>query len=164
MNYIYSIIEIFFLSALCGFIIPFFTSLVLHRNQYKTLACLVFALALVGACAGVAGGMSRSAAVGDIIPAFLGFLGVVAVYLFGIDQSRGVIASYGAVAISVALMIGYTAGSIKRATPEDHRKIRSICAEAYIDADLLRDDKAFERFRNKMGKWCDASMSWRITN
>lgn len=163
MSFLFSISKLFFLSAFVGFIVPFVISLFLQRTEWKKLASLLFALALVGACAGVAGGMSRSAAVGDIIPAFLGLLGAVAVYLFGVDQSRGVIASYGAVALSIALMFGYTNGAASRLIPEDHRDIRGICAKAYTDSELLGDDKAFERFQNRMGNLCIRSMNWHIT-
>ena len=162
MNFISSVAGYFFLSAGVGFILPFLAAIAFQRESWRTVAPLLFALALVGACAGFAGGMSRAAAVGDVIPAFLGLLGAVGVYLFGVDQSRGIIASFGAASLSIALLIGYAAGSAYRATPEDHRDIRAYCAQAYTDADLLGDEAAFKRFRDRMGRFCDASMYWRV--
>jgi hypothetical protein len=162
MNFITSVAGYFFLSAGVGFILPFVVAILFQRESWKTVAPLLFALALVGACAGFAGGMSRAAAVGDVIPAFLGLLGAVGVYLFGVDQSRGIIASFGAASLSIALLIGYAAGSAYRAEPEDHREIREYCARAYTNADLLDSEVAFERFRERMGRLCDASMYWRV--
>lgn len=150
-------------AAIAGFILPFAAALVFQRSEWKTVAPLLFALTLVGACAGLAGGMSRSAAVSDIIPAFLGLLGAVAVYLFGVNQSRGIIASFGAAALSISLFVGYAAGSEYRKLPEDHRDIRAHCARAYTSAELLKDEAAFERFKAQMGRQCNAAMHWNIT-
>ncbi len=163
MNFIASISGYFLLSAAAGFVLPFLATLAFQRDEWRIIGTLLFALALVGACAGISGGMSRSAAVGDVIPAFLGVLGGVAVYLFGVDQSRGVIASFGAATLSISLLVGYASGSAFRSTPEDHRNIREHCARAYTDADLLGNNAAFQRFRNQMGASCDASMFWKIT-
>ncbi|QFT95413.1 hypothetical protein FIU86_21350 (plasmid) [Roseovarius sp. THAF9] len=163
MSFVGSIAGYFFVSAGVGFLLPFLGALAFQRESWRTVGPLLLALALVGACAGFAGGMSRASAVGDVIPAFLGLLGVVGVYLFGVDQSRGIIASFGAAALSIALLIGYASGSQYRAKPEDHRDIRAHCARAYTDADLLGNEAAFERFRQQMGNLCDASMFWRVT-
>jgi hypothetical protein len=163
VTFISNIAWYFFLSAAVGFLLPFLASLAFQRESWRKVGPLLFALALVGACAGIAGGMSRAAAVGDVIPAFLGLLGVVGVYLFGVDQSRGIVASFGAASLSIALLIGYAAGSEYRNTPEDHRDIRAHCARAYTDPDLLGNEEAFERFRKQMGGQCDASMYWNIT-
>ncbi len=106
MSFILTLGGYFAASAFCGFLLTFLAALAFQRDQWRVIAPLLFALALIGACAGLAGGMSRAAAVGDIIPAFLGLLGAVAVYLFGVDQSRGVVASFGAAALSISLFVG----------------------------------------------------------
>lgn len=164
MNFTAEIIGYFALAAVAGFILPFLASLLFQANSWRSTLPLLFALALVGACAGVAGGMSRAPAVGDVIPAFLGLLGAVAIYLFGVDQTRGLIASFGAASLSIAVFTGYAAGSEFRATPEDHRDIRGHCARAYTNADLLGNEEAFQRFREQMGGLCDASMFWHVTD
>lgn len=163
MTYVFELSKIFFIGALAGFIPPFLLSVTMQRSVWKTMVPLLLALALVGASAGLAGGMSRSPAVGEIIPAVLSLLGGVAVYLFGVNQSKGLTASFGAAALAISLLLSYAAGSIFRATPEDHREVRGLCAAAYTNADLLKDEAAFTRFREKMGKWCDKAMNWRLT-
>lgn len=163
MNFIFTMTGYLMAAAIAGFILPFAAAFVFQRKEWKTVTPLLFALALVGSCAGLAGGMSRAAAVGDIIPAFLGLLGAVAVYLFGVDQSRGVIASFGAATLSISLFVGYTIGSEYRNLPEDHRDIRAHCTRAYTSAELLKDEAAFERFKSQMGRLCNAAMHWNIT-
>lgn len=163
MTYVFELGKIFIIAAIAGFIPPFLLSTILQRSAWRTMLPLLLALALVGASAGISGGMSRSPAVGEIIPAFLGLLGGVAVYLFGVDQSKGLAASFGAAALAISLLLSYAAGSIFRATPEDHRELRALCAGAYTNADLLKDEGAFTRFRDMMGDWCDKSMNWRLT-
>lgn len=164
MSFVLTITGYFFVAAAAGFFLPFIAVLTVQRENWRVIGLLLFALALVGACAGFSGGMSRAAAVGDVIPAFLGLLGAVGVYLFGVDQSRGIIASFGAASLSIALLVGYASGSQYRNTPEDHRDIRANCVRAYTDAKLLGNNEAFDRFRSQMGKLCDASMVWEITN
>lgn len=163
MSFIASIAGYFFVAAAAGFVLPFAATFLFQRESWRVTGPLLFALALVGACAGFAGGMSRAAAVGDVIPAFLGLLGAVGVYLFGVDQSRGIIASFGAASLSIALLVGYASGSQYRNTPEEHRDIRAHCARAYTDADLLGNEAAFERFQTQMGRLCNASMFWSVT-
>ena len=103
MSFIGAIAGYFFVSAAAGFLTAFAVAMVFQRDSWRTVGLLLFALALVGACAGFAGGMSRAAAVGDVIPAFLGLFGL---YLFGVDQTRGIVASFGAVALSISLLVG----------------------------------------------------------
>jgi peptidoglycan/LPS O-acetylase OafA/YrhL len=165
VTYILSIGEGVFIAAAAGFVIPFIVSMFFQRENWKLFGPLLFALAIVGAVAGYAGGMSRTGVVGDIIPAFLGLLGGVGVYLFGVDKSRGVSTSFGAAALSIALILGYASGADRRKTPEDHREIRAICADAYTNAELLGNDKAFDRFEEMLGKYCntDSTMRWWTT-
>lgn len=162
MNHVASILYIFGISVAVGGIVPLLLIVLYQRSQLRELAIIVFVLAIVGACAGLAGGMSRVGAVGSIIPAFLGLLGGLSIYLFGLDRSKGLVASLGAAALSLALIVSYTAGSQFRNVGDDHRDIRSRCAEAYTDSKLLADDRAFTRFRERLGALCDRSMNWHV--
>ncbi len=164
MTFVLMVGESFLWSTLAGFCLPFLASLVFQRDRWTTIAPLLLALALVGACAGIAGGLSRAPVVGDIIPAFLGLLGAVAVYLFGVDTSRGVMASFGAAALAVSLLMGYSAGAERRNTSEDHRNIRMHCVRAYTNAELLRNEVAFQRFSSQMGNLCNKAMHWHISD
>ena len=98
------------------------------------------------------------------MPAFLGLLGAVAVYLFGVDRSKGVIASFGAVALSIALVSGYGLSTQYRVTHiSDYREIRNICATAYSNAELLNHSSAFDTFKaNKLGKYCEGVLKWHL--
>ena len=163
MNYFYEIAWRFVAAALLGALIPFVISLAVQKEKWKIIIVMLGALALVGASAGIAGGMSRTAAVGDILPAFLGLLGGVAIYLFGVDNSKGLVASFGAAALSISLIASYSlASKYRNDSSEDQRDIRAICAKAYTNADLLGNEKAFKNFKNQMGKLCLKSMNWKI--
>ncbi|MCQ0093380.1 hypothetical protein [Roseovarius sp. M141] len=162
MNHIVDILKIFGASVLIGSLIPFVLSLAVQRDRKLEIGIILVVLSIVGSCAGLAGGMSRIGAVGSIIPAFLGLLGGLSIYLFGVDRSKGLIASFGTAALSLSLIISYTAGSQFRNIGDDHRDIRSICAAAYSDWELLSNGVAYDKFRERLGGLCDRSMSWHI--
>ncbi|MGX0904785.1 hypothetical protein ACSSV8_003379 [Roseovarius sp. MBR-79] len=162
MNHVVDILLIFTASVAVGSIVPFILSLFVQRDRSFEIGVILVVLSIVGACTGLAGGMSRVGAVGSIIPAFLGLLGGLSIYLFGIDRTKGLIASFGAAALSLALIISYTAGSQFRNIGDDHRDIRSICANAYTDWELISNQVAFEKFRERLGALCDSSMSWHV--
>lgn len=152
----------FLASTLVGFLVPFTLSAIWQKGATKEVGVILIALSLIGACAGTAGGMSRVGAAGSIIPAFLGLLGGLSIYLFGIDRSKGLIASLGAASIALSLIVSYTLGAKYRNIGDDHRDIRTFCAQAYTDADLLANEAAFEKFRGRMGGLCDLAMNWHI--
>lgn len=164
MSHVPYLLCIFGISVVAGAGAPLLLVVFLQRDQLRELAIILFALAIVGACAGLAGGMSRVGAVGSIIPAFLGLLGGLSIYLFGLDRSKGLVASLGAGAISLALIVSYTGGSQFRNIGDEQRDIRATCAKAYIDQKLLADDQAFTRFRERLGRLCDESMSWEMSD
>jgi len=88
MSYEVSVLGGFLLSTLVGVLVPFSMALAWQGGAaMKEAGAILLALALVGACAGTAGGMSRVGAVGSIVPAFLGLLGGLSIYLFGIDPA-----------------------------------------------------------------------------
>lgn len=162
MNHVLTILSIFGISVIMGTLVPLIIVWFAQRDRVKEVSVILLVLAIVGACAGLSGGMSRVGAVGSIIPAFLGLLGGLSIYLFGVDRSKGLVASFGAAALSLSLIFAYTAGAQFRNIGDDHREIRSICAGAYTDPDLLSNTNAFKEFRDRLGGLCDRSMSWRI--
>ena len=163
MIYFFEIAWRFVVAALLGALMPFIISLVVQKEKWKIIIVMLGALALVGSSAGIAGGISRTAAVGDIVPAFLGLLGGVSIYLFGVDSSKGLAASFGTAALSISLIASYTlASKFRHDASEDQRDIRAICAKAYTNADLLRNEQAYKIFNNQMGKLCNQSMYWKI--
>jgi len=144
----------FLIASVIGFIIPFLICKYLQRSSIKEISIILAGLAIIGACAGIAGGMSRVGAVGSIIPAFLGLLGGLSIYLFGIDKSKGLIASFGASSLSISLIIAFTIGADIRNKSDDAREIRAYCTKAYTDAKLLSNETAFKRFRTQLGGLC----------
>ncbi|WP_288252148.1 hypothetical protein [uncultured Hydrogenophaga sp.] len=161
MSYEVSVLGGFLLSTLVGVLVPFSMALAWQGGAaMKEAGAILLALALVGACAGTAGGMSRVGAVGSIVPAFLGLLGGLSIYLFGIDRSKGLIASFGAAAIALSLIVSYTLLSRVRNESEEQRELRAICAQAYTNADLLGNATAFDRFLAQMGGPCHHAMGW----
>ena len=163
MDYLYNIAVRFVVAALLGGFVPVLLSLLSDKGNWRTTATLLGALSLVGAAAGIAGGMSRTGVVGDIVPAFLGLLGAVAIYLFGVDRSRGVVVSFGAVALSISLVSGYAlAAQYRNSSSSDFRELRTICAEAYTNVDLLSNPQALEFFEKKFDNQCDNVLNWRV--
>jgi hypothetical protein len=163
MDFAWLLINWFLLSSLVGFLVPFVLSIYFQRDSWKTIGVVLISLSAIGACAGMSGGMSRAAAVGDIIPAFLGLLGGVSLYLFGVDRSKGLLASLGAAALSVSLFSGYAIGSQQRNIGDDHRELREICSSAYSNPKLVSSEAAFNRFEEKIGYLCPYAMVWHIT-
>ncbi|MEE8056893.1 MAG: hypothetical protein V3T17_03515 [Pseudomonadales bacterium] len=162
MSHVYEISGYFLAASIVGFFAPFLISLLVQRENVKETGFILLVLAIIGACSGMAGGMSRVGAVGSIIPAFLGLLGGMSIYLFGLDRSKGLIASFGAASLSISLLVSYTLGSQYRNIGDDHRNIRDHCVKAYTNHDLLSDPNAFKIFRERLGTLCDSSMSWHI--
>ena len=157
--------ELFLIAAGIGAFIPVVGAVLFVRDTWRSTVPTFCALALIGSAVGVAGGMSRIGVVGDIVPAVLGLLGVVAVYLFGIDRSKGVIASIGAVALAISFVSSYAlASQFRGQESSDPRGIRSICAEAYSNPALIGNPVALENFENKLGWYCERVMSWHIPN
>lgn len=80
-------------------------------RQTVFVLVLLFCLSLVGAAAGYSGGLSRSAVVGDIVPAILALIGGVVLYIFGVAQSKTLLPAFGVIALICALILGYSTGS-----------------------------------------------------
>jgi len=130
--------------------IPFF----LTKAEFQKLAVLIVGLAVLGAVAGVAGGTSRVGVVGDIIPAALGLVAGVSAYLFGVDQSKGIVASLCAAAFAVALGFGYAAGAGNRDVRDRFERNLAFCVDGFSNAEILNNDRAFKRFSDLFGPTC----------
>ena len=120
---------------------------------------LIAGLAMLGLVSGYAGGLSRTAAVGDIIPAALALAGGAAAYLFGTDRSKGIIASICALAFGLSLFLGFTSSAIKRGTVEAFQNHLTFCRGVLSDADILSNDEAFVRVVTLYGESCAGVMA-----
>lgn len=123
-------------------------------GEARRLAVITLGLAVLGTVAGVTGGMSREAAVGSIVPAALALVGGASLYVFGIEPSRGLVASIGAISFAVALGVGYAGGAGDRARGDVERNFVQFCRERLGDADLLASDHAYCRFQANFGETC----------
>ena len=169
MNFYIDIGKLFLLASFVGLTVPFIVALLFRRTisevdaNWLTHLITLGALSLVGAAAGISGGMSRAPAVGDIIPAFLGLLGGVSMYLFSANTRRGTFASLCSAVLAISLVFGFAfASKYRNDRSDDYRELRAICADAYTDADLLGNSEAFTRFSAKMGGLCEGTMNWSI--
>lgn len=59
MSFVVSISGNFFVAAASGFVLPFMATFLFQRDSWRVTGPLLFALALVGACAGFAGGIGE---------------------------------------------------------------------------------------------------------
>jgi hypothetical protein len=109
---------------------------VLRASDSKTISrlfVLLFVLGLLGGVAGYAGGLSREAAVGTIIPAILGIAGGLSAYLFGVDGSRGAVASISLAVFTTLLFFGFVFGSSVRSESDLNAQFREACFKLFYD-------------------------------
>lgn len=124
-------------------------------QERKSLFVLICGLATLGAVAGVAGGTSRVGVVGDVIPAALALAGGVAAYLFGVDRSQGLVASFCAAAFALALGIGYATGAGNRTVADNKADNLTFCRALFVDAEMWGDDRSFCRVASIFGDQCN---------
>lgn len=135
-----------------------------RMDQLSGVLVLILGVSIIGAVADVTGGMSREGVVGDIVPAALGLLGGVAVYLFGGKRGEGRIASVSAAAFALSLGFGYASAATQRVNSDRYLTSLEFCSGAMRDADLLRDSQAYCRFATNFGAQCGwvmaSELSW----
>lgn len=156
---------LFFTAAGIGAFIPVVGVILFARDTWRSTMPIFCALALIGSAVGVVGGMSRVGVVGNVVPAVLGLFGMVALYLFGIERSKGVTASIGAAALSISLVASYDiTAELRERESDGPREIRTICSKAYTNPDLLANPIALQNFERKFGRYCKYAMTWYIRN
>lgn len=129
--------------------------MLISKADRTKMVVLVLGVAVIGAVAGFAGGTSRVGVVGDVIPAALVLLGGgLALHLFGVDLSKGVIASVCASAFALALGLGYAMGSGQRGPTERYNTWTETCRETFASATILASDAATTRAVRFFGKPC----------
>ena len=136
-----------------------FAKLLSPSEKLASMLGLIAGVSMLGLVSGYAGGLSRTAAVGDIIPAALALAGGAAAYLFGIDRSKGIIASICALAFGLSLFLGFTSSAIKRGSVEAFQNHLAFCRDVLSDADILSHDEAFVRVVSLYGQSCAGVMA-----
>lgn len=89
-------------------------------KEIKQLFLVVFAMALLGITTGQLTGQSREPAVGAVLPAVLGLIGGISVYLVGSkDKQHQFAVSLAVIAFTVNLLVGVFWGAHLRAQYEN---------------------------------------------
>jgi len=128
------------------------------RHQRWRLLGLFVGIAVIGTVAGTAGGTSRVGVVGDIIPAALALVGGASVYLFGVDASRGLIATCCAIAFTLALGSGYILGAAERTRAEFFAENKAFCDDLFGTHQVLTSSAAYCTAVQNHGEMC--AQSW----
>jgi hypothetical protein len=120
-DYLFNIVTWQALWPLVAF--PFLSALVIlaafdRTNLWRNLGS-VFALSLLGIVTGQITGLSRSGAVGDVLPAVLGLLGGLTLYLIG-TKGRALqsVVAAGVIGLTLNLIVGIYWGSHSRQLAE----------------------------------------------
>lgn len=156
------VLSIWSISFAIGILPTMTLAFFLQKDNRMETFVILSALCLVGASAGITGGYSREPAVGAIIPAFLGMLSGVVLYLFGVERSRGLIASFATASLALSLIVSYMLASEERYFTEEFLDGRELCSKAFTNADLIGSEEAYKRFWNRYGKLCDATHGWEL--
>ncbi|GEM_PF-4060753 len=131
----------------------------IQSKSFKQQMVLMLTVSILGAVAGVEGGMSRVGVVGDIVPAALALAGGVSVYLFGVKSSQSLITSLAVAVFALSLGLAYSRGAAGRAVADRYETYATLCQNAVFDSELLKDDKAFARFSGIMGSTCSTVLA-----
>lgn len=133
-----------------------------ERTQVGQVLVLIMGMSLFGTCAGFTGGMSRESAVGAIVPALFGLLGGVVLYIFGLDRSKGTIASLMAGCLSLSLFLAYSVASQIRNYDDELRDLRNHCIAAYTDGDIMGSPQALAAFEARFLPYCQSALDWNL--
>lgn len=149
--------EYLYLAIAAGSPILFLTlivSLTDPNEDARKVVVLLLGICLVGAVAGLNGGLSRVGVVGDIVPAALALVGGVAVYVFGVDQKRGLIASVCAAGLALSLGGGYAIGSQIRSQNDAISFGAEFCREIFAAPDIYKGQATYGRAVASFGTPC----------
>lgn len=155
MQILQSNIFLFLSSAAVGCFLPLLVAfLYSEKSKWSELAILICGLSFLGAAAGFAGGMSRVGVVGEVVAASLALAGGVSAYLFGVDRSKGTIASLGAAAFAIALIAAFSAGSENRVATERYALARDNCYKLLTDGDFVGNRDAMCVYARTLSSIC----------
>jgi hypothetical protein len=100
---------------------------------------------MLGSVTGLLAGQSRTAALGTVLPAVLGLVGGITVYLLGQDDRNRLLVSLSIIALSFTLFIASGWGARLREIAEDFRTSEAeLKRAAFVERNV-------GRFRQKLG-------------
>lgn len=152
-NFWASIWPLLFFPLLVAFILSMcVASPIENPARFRLFVLISFSLSLLGMVTGNLTGLSRDSSVGSVLPAVLGLVGGMAVYVFG---KEGRLAQYtvslGLVAMTINLIVGVYWGSRTRILYEFETQVRG--PEFMRPAELARVDTdlavAIQNMRNE---------------
>ncbi|WP_018183279.1 hypothetical protein [Kaistia granuli] len=117
-------------------------------------AVVLFSIALIGAMVGDLSGSSQESIAGQLVPAILTLLGVVAVYLFGKKHDETGLVSLAVLAFIVTLTICYSHALARK----NDKDAFTFCRDKYSDAAVLADPRIIERLNEIFGPYCKAAI------
>ena len=106
--------------------------------------------------------MSREPTVGTIIPAIIGLFGGVALYLFGVDRSRGAVVSLMAACLSMSVFSAYAVSAQLRGYSDELRDLRDHCVGAYTNAAIIGNPQALKVFEANFLPYCTSALDWNL--
>jgi hypothetical protein len=127
---LYVLFRPFLISAVSAFIMGAGTSLFFRENdtasrRFTRVTWLYFFVALpntiLGFTVGFLIGVSRSPAIGTVIPAVLTLIGGLGIYVFGTENRFKVIVGYSVVVLVGTLLYGVERGAFDRESTREHR-------------------------------------------
>ena len=111
---------------------------------------IVFTMTTIGGLSGYLGGASRVGTVGDIVPAFIGLLGGVAAYLFGIKSENREIVALSVLGFSVTLFMGFAYGADSRSSSEYNQSFVEACQNIMFAPESYHIDNTLsQRLENR---------------
>jgi hypothetical protein len=113
--------------------------------ERRSWSVALFAISMLGAVTGLMSGLSRAPAMGAILPAVLGLVGGVTVYLVGRDIGDRLLVSLAIIALTFTLFIGGGWGASLRQASEDFRSSEQELKRAALV------ERNVQRFREKLG-------------
>lgn len=154
-----------FISLVVGFAVVVFIQLVGPRPNFgsrsgfgsrssRYLALLIIIMSFLGATVGITGGWSREGVVGDVIPAILGLVGGLSVYLFENNRGKALVVLPATLAFTLTVYVGYFVGAEIRNPAERAVAYRDMCFTALSNPEILSSNDAYCRFLVSAGDRC----------
>jgi hypothetical protein len=123
--------------------------LVFSRRPYLASVPAVFALCLLGIVTGQITGLSREAAVGTVIPAILGLLGGIVLYLIGTKgKELQVLVVMGVIGLTLNLLVGVYWGAYSRDAYEAYSNTPEVLTAQALAKEKARYTEALQRLVN----------------
>jgi hypothetical protein len=144
-------------SGIAFFISAFIACTILDAKDRMLVLPAVLGVAVIGAAAGISGGLSRVAAVGQVIPAALSLVGTISVYIFAVKTDSETATHRAALSVlsfALSLSLGFSAGASKRQQSDFFTSILTQCDNVLYNPQILQSAESFTRTIDIHGETC----------